>query len=136
MITLFAADAILVAHSLFVAFVVFGLILILIGGAMKWSWVRNFRFRILHLVAIGIVVLQSWLGMICPLTTWEMDLRTQAGDTVYTGSFVSFWIRELLFYEAPAWVFVACYSVFGALVVASWFWILPKRKNNSPSGNY
>ena len=38
---LLAADLLLFAHVLFVAFVVFGLVLILIGKVFAWDWVRN-----------------------------------------------------------------------------------------------
>ena len=65
-----AADLILLVHVLFVAFVIFGLALILIGKLFDWAWVRNPWFRFAHLGAIGIVVSQSWAGVICPLTTW------------------------------------------------------------------
>ena len=54
-----AADALLLIHVLFVAFVVFGLLLILIGKPLRWAWVRNPYFRVAHLAAIGVVVLQS-----------------------------------------------------------------------------
>lgn len=124
---LIAADAILVVHSLFVSFVVLGLVLILVGKLWSWSWVHNFWLRIAHLVAIGIVVLQSWFGVICPLTVWEMVLRTKAGDAVYTGSFIAHWIGQLLYYQAPAWVFGVVYTLFGALVIVSWFWVRPQR---------
>lgn len=123
---LLAADAILVTHTLFVAFVVFGLMFILVGKLRSWSWVRNRWFRLAHLACIGVVVLQSWLGAICPLTTWEMALRQRAGDTVYSGSFISHWLETILYYRAPEWVFVLCYTLFGALVVASWFWVPPR----------
>lgn len=122
-----AADGILMVHALFVAFVLFGLLLVLLGGIRRWKWVKNFWFRIAHLTAIAIVVLQSWLGMICPLTTWEMQLRSRAGETTYTDTFVSHWLQQLLFYEAPAWVFVVAYSLFGGLVVASWFFVPPEK---------
>ena len=122
------ADAILVVHVLFVAFVVFGLVLILAGGVLSWSWVRHRRFRIAHLAGIGVVVLQSWLGMICPLTTWEMALRAKAGDVTYSGAFVAEWLERLLYYRAPWWVFAVVYTVFGALVVASWFWVRPYQR--------
>ncbi len=125
---LIAADAILVTHAMFVAFVVFGLLSIFAGKLFAWSWVYNFKFRCAHLVAIGIVVLQSWLGMICPLTIWEMSLRAKAGDTVYTGSFIAHWLQTLLFYRAPEWVFILLYTLFGALVIASWYWVRPKRQ--------
>lgn len=124
---LLAADAMLVLHVLFVGFVIVGLVLVFVGGFRGWSWVRNRTFRIAHLVAIGIVVLQSWFGIICPLTTIEMALRARAGDATYTGSFIAHWLESLLYYQAPAWVFAVCYTGFGAMVVASWFWVRPRK---------
>ena len=121
-----AADLLLVFHASFIAFVILGLIAVLLGGVLSWSWVRNRRFRVVHLACIGIVVLQSWLGMICPLTTLEMGLRREAGDPTYSGSFVAHWLSELIYYEAPWWVFVTAYTAFGALVVLSWFLVRPR----------
>ena len=101
---LLAADAVLLVHAFFVAFVVFGLVLILAGGALRWGWVRNPWFRVAHLCAIGVVVVQSWLSVICPLTHLEMAFRSRAGDAVYPGSFIGHWLETLLYYQAPAWV--------------------------------
>ena len=126
-IFLFAADAVLLLHILFVAFVVIGLILIFVGKVRVWSWIRNPWFRLIHLVAITVVVVQSWLGLICPLTTFEMALRSRAGDTIYPGSFISHWLESILYYQVPAWIFVVCYTTFGAAVVASWFWVRPRQ---------
>jgi hypothetical protein len=91
-----------------------------------WAWVRNPWFRAAHLLAIGIVVSQAWLGIVCPLTTWENALREKAGETVYSGSFVAHWLEALLYYQAPPWVFVVAYTVFGGLVLISWFWVRPR----------
>ena len=123
---LLAADSILFAHALFVAFVVLGLLLVIAGKLLRWSWVRNPWFRIAHLLGIGVVVLQTWLGILCPLTTWEMALRQKAGEAAYSGSFIAHWLETLLFYEAPAWVFVVCYTMFGLLVGFCWFWVRPR----------
>lgn len=120
-----AADAVLFVHALFVAFVVLGLLAIYVGYALGWSWVRNPWFRLLHLAAIAVVVAQAWLSAICPLTTLEMTLRDRAGEATYAGSFVAHWLESLLYYEAPAWVFVVSYTAFGALVGASWYWLRP-----------
>ncbi|MGW8247957.1 MAG: DUF2784 domain-containing protein [Acidiferrobacterales bacterium] len=119
-------DILLVTHFAFVLFVVFGLILILLGKLRRWNWVRNPWFRIAHLSAIGIVVLESWLSIVCPFTRWEMELRQQAGDSGYSGSFIAHWLDRLLYYQAPEWVFTVCYTVFGAIVIASWFWVRPR----------
>lgn len=123
---LLLADAILVMHLLFVLFVVFGLVAVYLGHVFRWRWVRRRRYRIVHLLAIGIVVVQSWLGVICPLTRWEMALRAEAGADVYAGSFIQHWLQALLYYSAPEWVFVAVYTGFGALVVTSWFLVRPE----------
>lgn len=124
---LLAADLLLLSHVLFVVFVIFGLVLILVGKIADWDWVRNRRFRVAHLAAIGIVVLQSWFGVVCPLTAWEMALRERAGDVAYAGTFISHWLETLLYYQAPAWVFAVCYSLFGLVVAASWIWVRPRR---------
>ena len=121
-----AADVVLFVHLLFVIFVVFGLMLILVGKLLAWQWIRNPWFRLMHLAGIGIVVLQSWLGLICPLTIWENTLRQKAGEAVYDESFVAHFLNELLYYNAPSWVFVVCYTAFGVLVLGSWFWVRPR----------
>lgn len=127
---LIVADAILVIHVAFVIFVICGLFAIYVGYFLKWSWIRNFWFRISHLAAIGIVVLQSWLDAICPLTIWEMSLRKEAGDSAYSGSFIQHWLHSILYYSAPEWVFVLSYTGFGCLVLVSWFIIKPIKSSD------
>ena len=124
---LIAADVMLFVHCLFVAFVVLGLVAILAGKPLGWHFVRGFKLRLVHLAAIFVVTLQSWLGVICPLTTWEMALRRMAGVATYEGAFVAHWLQALLYIDAEPWVFTAAYSLFGLLVVISWFWVKPER---------
>jgi hypothetical protein len=121
-------------HVLFVAFVVVGLILVYVGSILSWQWVRNFWFRASHLVAIGVVVLQSWFGLICPLTTWEMHLRSKAGENIYDGSFITHWLNQLLYFQAPSWVFIVCYTFFVGLVVLSWFVVRPNSFSTRDQG--
>ena len=123
---LLAADALLFLHLLVVIFIVAGLLLVYAGGLRGWSWVRNPWFRIIHLIAIGVVVVQAWAGELCPLTVWEQGLRLRAGGVAYSGSFIAHWLGELLYYEAPMWVFALCYTVFGALVLAAWYLVRPR----------
>lgn len=120
------ADLVLLLHASFVTFVFFGLVLVILGGALGWRWVRNPWFRSGHLGCIAIVVGQDWFGIICPLTTLEMSLRSLAGDAVYAGSFVAHWVSSILYYQAPAWVFTLFYSLFGLAVIVSWFGVRPR----------
>jgi len=124
---LLLADAILIVHVLFIAFVVLGFFAIYAGVWLSWSWVKNLRFRIIHLVAMMFVMLESWLGAVCPLTQWEMLLRQQSGANTYQGSFVQHWLQQIVYYDAPEWVFIAAYTLFAAMIVVSWFLVPPGR---------
>ncbi len=123
---LFLANLILVTHALFVAFVVLGLLAIPLGGYRHWGWVRNRWFRTVHLAAIAVVVAESWLGLICPLTEWESSLRTASGEGVYSSSFVQHWLHVILFYDFAPWVFTLAYTVFGVLVACAWVLVPPE----------
>lgn len=123
------ADGLLILHALLVAFVVFGLVLIIIGMLAKWQWTRNRWFRSLHLLAIIIVAAQAWLGVVCPLTTWEMYFREKAGEVAYAGSFIEYWLQRLIFFQAESWVFTLAYTLFGLSVIASWFFYPPRFHN-------
>lgn len=124
------ADAVLALHLAVVAFVVGGLLAIVVGNLRGWRRVNAPWFRIAHLAAIGVVVAEAWLGVTCPLTTLEMSLRARAGAGSYAGSFIEHWLGRLLYWDAPPWVFVLGYTVFGVLVVASW-WAWPPRRDAS-----
>lgn len=127
------ADTILVIHFSFVIFVVAGFVLILLGLLAGWSWVHNQIFRITHLLAIGIVVLQAWFGRLCPLTAWENELRRLAGQSGYEETFVEHWLHDILFYQAESWIFTTMYTGFGALVMLVWF--LGRRRKKKISAD-
>ena len=122
------ANTVLIAHVALVLFIIGALVLTLAGGWLRWNWVRTMWFRVLHLAAIAAVALEAWLGIICPLTTLELWLRRLGGQAVYEGDFIAFWLRKLLFYEAPPWVFIAAYSAFALLVALGWVLVPPRRR--------
>ena len=127
------ADSVLLMHLGVVVFVVGGLAAIVAGSLAGWRWVGSPWFRTAHLLAIGIVVVQAWLGRTCPLTTLESWLRLQAGDVGYSGGFIEHWVQSVLFYQAPAWVFTLLYTAFGLIVAVSW-WRFPPRRSKPPPG--
>ena len=127
------ADLVLVLHATVVLFVVGGLILVVVGNAKGWHWVNATWFRGAHLVAIAVVTLQAWAGVVCPLTTLESWLRFQGGSPGYTASFIEYWVQRLLFYQAPIWVFTLLYSTFAAAVAATWWRYPPARASGAES---
>ena len=116
------ADALLVVHFLIVAFIVGGLLLVWVGAALGWRWVRNPWFRYAHLGAIVFVAAEAVLGVMCPLTVWEDMLR----GGVQAESFVGRWVRTFLYYSAPEWVFTAAYVAW-TLATLLTLWRVPPR---------
>jgi hypothetical protein len=118
------ADVVLVVHFAFVLFVVGGLALVWIGAAAGWRWVRSFWFRGAHLAAIAFVAGESLLGVWCPLTLREAQLRGAAAGK----SFIAEWVHRLLFYDLPEWVFTVLYVVFLLAVAATWCQLPPRKR--------
>jgi len=109
------ADVLLVLHFAIVVFIVGGLVLTWVGAWLAWAWVRNPWFRYLHLGAIAFVALEAIIGMTCPLTEWEASLRGGAHPL----SFVGHWVRRLLYYRAPEWIFTTLYVAWAAATLVT-----------------
>src|SRR5262245_34021435 len=94
-----AADVTVVVHLAFMLYVVLGALLIVAVALCGWKWVRNPWFRWTHLAAILIVVAETVVGMNCPLTDWEYDLRNLAGQVNKDreASFTGWVVRQVLF---------------------------------------
>ena len=118
------ADAVLIVHFMIVAFIVGGLMLVWLGAALGWRWVRNPWFRYGHVAAIGFVAAEAVLGIACPLTVWEDLLR----GGVRADSFVGRWVRSLLYYQAPEWVFTSVYVAWAAATLATLRLVPPRRR--------
>ena len=118
-----AADALLVLHFAIVVFIVGGLVLIWIGALASWAWVRNPWFRYAHLGAIAFVALEAIIGMTCPLTDWEDALGGGGGGE----SFIGRWVRYLLYYRAPEWVFTALYIAWTTATLVTLRLVPPSR---------
>ena len=118
------ADAVLVLHFLIVVFIVGGLLLTWVGFVLRWQWIKNPVFRYAHLAAIAFVALEALLGYACPLTIWEDALRGGARPE----SFIGRWVRRVLFYEAPEWIFAVLYCLWAAATVFTLRFVPPRRK--------
>jgi hypothetical protein len=116
------ADVLLIVHFLIAAFIVGGLVLVWIGAALGWDWVRNPWFRYAHLGAIAFVAAEAVFGVMCPLTVWEDMLRGRTPAE----SFVGRWVRYFLYYRAPEWVFTAAYVAWTAATLLT-LWRAPPR---------
>ncbi len=117
---LLLADLLLYLHFLVVGFLLAGFVVIWLGHWRGWRFVHSFYFRIAHLGVLGVVTLQAIVGQICPLTTWEDELRLRAGeDARYPGSFIAYWVQRVLYYDVDLRWLAALYAVFFAAVLAT-----------------
>ena len=98
------ADLVVVAHSLFVLFVVFGGLLVL-----RWP-----KLAYVHLPVAAYGVLIEFVGWVCPLTPLEKRLRESAGQQGYEGGFVEHYILPVLY---PSGLTRGVQLVLGALVI-------------------
>lgn len=123
------ADVVLIAHLCVAGFIVLGLACIWAYRWHGWAWTRNYRFRLLHALAIILVAAESVLGIRCPLTSWEDALR---GDASTTG-FIQRWASRLLYYDFPQAVFTSVYLAVAAATVLAWIKLPPRRRGIDPS---
>ena len=117
------ADVILVLHAIIVVFNIGALPIIWVGYLRGWRFVRNFYFRVVHLLLIAIVAAESVFGIWCPLTTWEAALRS---EPMHPNGFIAQWLHKLLFYDFPAWVLSLAYLLFFLLVAGTFWFVRPQ----------
>ncbi|MEB0042373.1 MULTISPECIES: DUF2784 domain-containing protein [unclassified Pseudomonas] len=82
-----AADAVVVLHLLFIAFVVIGGVLII-----RWRWLMA-----LHLPAVVWGAVVEFFHLYCPLTPLENALRLRAGEQGYNGDFIEHYLIPLIY---------------------------------------
>jgi hypothetical protein len=124
------AEIIDATHLLYVLTVIVGLVLVLLGGALGWRWVRNPWIRLVHLSMMLIVAIEAIFDITCPMTDWSDAAR---GREIGEESFIGRCVRAVLFpgenaaNPVPSWVFTASYLTFAALIIASFFLVPPRR---------
>ncbi|MGE5320793.1 MAG: DUF2784 domain-containing protein [Hyphomicrobiaceae bacterium] len=103
-VALILADTLVVAHLLFVAFV-------MAGGCLLARWPK---LAGLHLPAVAWGAYIELSGGICPLTPLENHLRVLGGGRSYSGDFVERYLLPVLY---PENLSVPLQQVLGWLVV-------------------
>ena len=121
-----AANIILIIHFIIAIFIGASLILIPLGGFLEWSWVRIRLFRQIHAGLIVFVMVESLLGVTCPLTTLESYLRQSQPPE----SFIGHWLNKVLYWDLPNIFFLVLYTSCVAWTFALWL-AVPPRKTNS-----
>jgi hypothetical protein len=129
------ADIVAALHFGYVGFVVVGELLILIGIALGWKWIRNIWFRVPHLLAMLYPAFEMFSHIECPLTVWEYYLRKAANQEAVEGSFVGRLINNLMMFNLgdDSWVWLWIYGGMALLIVLTFVLAPPRWKRKLPA---
>lgn len=117
-----AAISVLALHLAIIAFNVAGCVLVPVGAWRRWRWVREFWFRLAHLLGLALVALQALLGRACFLTIWQGDVSGAS----HVQPLIAAWINRLIYWPLPLWVFAIAYVVVFVYVIALWVFVPPR----------
>jgi hypothetical protein len=126
---MFWADVVLALHMAYTAFIVLGLMAIWVGRLFRARFVANPWFRWTHLACMGVVVVQSILGIMCPLTVLEWRLREASGLIFYRETFMQRVAEVVLYEDLPGHVFLVIYIAFFMAMLLTAVFVPFGRKN-------
>ena len=122
------ADAVLALHLGIVAFNLLMVPLAWIGLWRRWRWIERPWIRFTHLGMMAQIAFQGFADQLCPLTILEQSLRERAGQDSYEGSLIGHLFGSLMYWDFPAWVFVAGYAAWFALALFTWWCVLRRAR--------
>ncbi len=133
------ADLVTIVHLATVVFMLTGLLAIPIGGLRGWRWVRNLKFRLIHLAIMAYIAVNAIRGELCFLTYWERDLRNAAGQRIREEagrkiredmSFVGRLLHNILFVDVDQRVLHGIYLGLAALLVVGVVLVPPRWRTS------
>jgi hypothetical protein len=116
------AEAVVVLHLAFLAYMVFGGFLAL----------RRFRLIWPHIATTVYSFYVTLTSFTCPATRLEKWLLEMGGETPYEGSFIARYVRGTLYppeYETAIWMTAM------AVAIASQAFVLTRRRRHAPAQN-
>jgi hypothetical protein len=117
------ADLILILHSAWVLWMLWGLALTLHGLFRPGRFMDRWLARSLHLAGLLLVAGFPLLGRLCPLTVWEQQWRGGGGEE----GFLQRFFQAFLYWELPLWVFGAAYGLAALFTLAVFILRPPAR---------
>ncbi len=120
------ADIVLFFHFCIVVFITFGFVLIPIGYDFNWIWIKNKKLRLLHFGMMIFVTFETILGLSCPLTVLENNLRGITENQL----FLSRWITEVIYWDFPSEFFLIIYCLCLGWTFLIWKKYPPIEKND------
>ena len=95
--------------------------LIPLGYYQKWEWVKNKYYRLIHLVLMGIIFIETILGFMCPLTILENFLR----NDIEINNKITQIIHQIMYWDLPTYQFIILYLLSLLYLIFLWFFFKP-----------
>jgi hypothetical protein len=111
------ADSLMLAHACFAVFVLYGLVFILAGTIVDWPWTRNRWFRGLNLAGTLFLLARVWLGVPCPFSIAEDQLRSRITVPCPLGDLTHAIFHQLAFRGNDPHGFARWTTIFGIVAI-------------------
>ena len=126
MIYRLAADLLLIVHLAFVGFVLFGAVLV-----ARWRKLMPW-----HIAAVLWGVLTEFIGVVCPLTPLEVNLRQLSGEAGYRGDFIEHYIVSALYPSGltrALQIWLGFIALLPNVIVYGYFFARRRRRESRPA---
>ena len=121
------SEIVLLFHFSIFLFIIISFILIPLGYQKKWKWVKNKYYRLIHLVLMGIIFIETILGFMCPLTTLENFLR----NDIEINNKITQIIHQIMYWDLPSYQFIILYLLSLLYLIFLWLFFKPNFKKNN-----
>ena len=118
------SEIVLLFHFCIFLFMIFSFFLIPLGYYLKWEWVKNKYYRLIHLVLMGIIFIETILGFMCPLTILENFLR----NDIEINNKITQIIHQIMYWDLPTYQFIIMYSLSLLYLIFLWFFFKPNLR--------
>ena len=115
---------VLLFHFSIFLFITISFILIPLGYYKKWKWVKNKYFRLIHLILMGIIFIETILGFMCPLTILENFLR----NNIEINNKITQIIHQIMYWDLPTYQFIILYLFSLLYLIFLWIFFKPDFK--------
>ena len=118
------SEIVLLFHFCIFLFIILSFFLIPFGYYQKWEWVKNKYYRLIHIVLMGIIFIETILGFMCPLTVLENFLR----NNIEINNKITQIIHQIMYWDLPSYQFIILYLLCLLYLIFLWFFFKPDFK--------
>ena len=118
------SEIVLLFHFCIFLFIILSFFFIPLGYYQKWKWVKNKYYRLIHLILMGIIFIETILGFMCPLPILENFLR----NNIEINNKITQIIHQIMYWDLPTYQFIILYLLSLLYLIFLWIFFKPDFK--------